>query len=90
MLPVGFNVPTLVTEAMVTVAQDQALNTHWLGYHILGTSNSNLCRRCHQFSETIEHNYSSWIPTISSSCILGQAQCSHIGYSLEFTWIMWL
>ena len=44
-----------VTEAMVTVAQDQALNTHWLGYHILGTSNGNLCRRCHQFSETIEH-----------------------------------
>jgi len=44
-----------VTEAMITAAQDQALNTHWLGYHILGTSNSDLCRRCHQFSETIEH-----------------------------------
>jgi len=43
-----------VTEAMLTAAQHQALNTHWLGYHILGTSNSELCRRCHQFLETIE------------------------------------
>ena len=34
-----------VTEAAV---QDQALNTHWLNYH-----NSDICRRCFQYSEKL-------------------------------------
>ena len=38
-----------VTESMIIAAQDQALNTHWLGYHILSTSSTDLCRRCHQY-----------------------------------------
>ena len=44
-----------VTEALITAAQDQALHTRWLGYHILGSTNSDLYRRCYQFSETIKH-----------------------------------
>jgi len=31
-----------VTEALVTAAQDQALHTHWLGHHILGSTDSDL------------------------------------------------
>ena len=44
-----------VTESMIIAAQYQALNTHWFGYHILGTSSTDLYRRCHQYPETIEH-----------------------------------
>ena len=44
-----------VTEALITAAQDQALYTLWLGYHILRTIDSDLCRRCGQYPETIEH-----------------------------------
>ena len=44
-----------VTEALIIAAQDQALYTCWLGYHILGSTNSDLCRRYYQFFETIEH-----------------------------------
>ena len=40
---------------MITAAQDQALTTPWLGYHMSGTSTSDLCRRCQQFLEIIEH-----------------------------------
>ena len=44
-----------VSEALISAAQDQALKTNWLGFHILGTSSTDLCRKCQQFPETIEH-----------------------------------
>ena len=44
-----------VSEAMISAAQDQALKTNWLAFHILGTSSTDLCRKCQQFPETIEH-----------------------------------
>ena len=44
-----------VSEALISAAQDQALKTNWLAFHILGTNSTDLCRKCHQFPETIEH-----------------------------------
>ena len=46
-----------VTESLLVAAQDQALNTNWLSFHILGNTNisSDLCRRCKMYPETIEH-----------------------------------
>ena len=44
-----------VTETLIAAAQDQALNTKWLGDHILGTVPSDCYRKCRQFAESIEH-----------------------------------
>ena len=44
-----------VSEALISAAQDQALKTHWLGFHILGTSSTDLFRKCQVFPEIIEH-----------------------------------
>jgi len=44
-----------VTEALLTAVQDQAICTNWLACHILGTANSDLCRKCGLFPESIEH-----------------------------------
>jgi len=35
-----------VTESLLMAAQDQALNTNWLSFHIHHTVCSDLCRRC--------------------------------------------
>ena len=32
-----------MTEALLVAAQDQALNTNWLSFHIHGTVSSDLC-----------------------------------------------
>ena len=44
-----------VTEALITAAQDQALCTNWLGCHIVKIRATDLCRKCGQFPESIEH-----------------------------------
>jgi len=44
-----------VTEALITAAQDQALSTNWLECHIFKIRSSDLCRKCGQFPESIEH-----------------------------------
>ena len=43
-----------VTESVLVAAQDQALNTNWLGFISWETFNNDLCR-CKMFPETIEH-----------------------------------
>ena len=43
------------TEALITAAQDQALNTKWHNTNILGRSQDSLCRRCHKHQETVQH-----------------------------------
>ena len=42
-------------EALIIATQDQALHSHWLGYHILWSTNGDLCRRYCQFLENIKH-----------------------------------
>ena len=42
-------------ESLLVVAQDQALHTNWLGFHIMKSINSDLCRRSRMFPETTEH-----------------------------------
>ena len=44
-----------MTEALITATQNQALWTNWLGYHIMKTRDTDLCRKCRQFPESIEH-----------------------------------
>ena len=44
-----------VKEFSLVAAQDQALNTHWLSFHIHHTVSSDLCRRCQMNPETIKH-----------------------------------
>ena len=58
-----------VTEALLVAAQDQALNTNWLSFHIHGTVSSDLCRRCRMFPETIEHIIAG-CPSIAQSIYL--------------------
>ena len=58
-----------VTEALITAAQDQALHTNWLSYHILRSTDSDLCRRCSQYPETIEHIVAG-CPTLAQSVYL--------------------
>ena len=44
-----------VTEALLVAAQDQALNTNWLSFHIHGRVSSDLCRCYRMLPETIEY-----------------------------------
>ena len=44
-----------VTEALIAATQDQALCTNWLGQHILRTVPYDYCKKCGQFTKTIEH-----------------------------------
>ena len=43
------------TEALITAAQDQALNTKWHNTNILKTSKDAKCRKCGRFDETVAH-----------------------------------
>ena len=44
-----------VTEALLTAAQDQALNTNWHAYNILKTRQDDKCKTCIKHPETVEH-----------------------------------
>ena len=44
-----------VTEALIVAAQDQALCTNWLRHRIWGSVPSDHCRRCGQFTESVEY-----------------------------------
>ena len=43
------------TEALVTAAQDQALNTNRHSCHILKTNQTDKCSRCGEHPETVSH-----------------------------------
>ena len=44
-----------VTEALITAAQDQALNTNWHVHHIIKNKPVDKCRACSEYPETVEH-----------------------------------
>ena len=43
------------TEGIITVAQDQALNTRYYNKHIIKQGTKDRCRMCHTQPETVEH-----------------------------------
>ena len=43
------------TEALITTAQDQALNTRYYSKHIIKQGTMDRCRMCHTQPETVEH-----------------------------------
>ena len=58
-----------ILRLLLVAAQDQALHTNWLGFHIMRNIDSDLCRRCKMFLETIEHNVAG-CPVIAQSIYL--------------------
>ena len=44
-----------VTEALLTAAQDRALNTNWHAHNILKIRQDDKCRSCSEHPETVEH-----------------------------------
>ena len=69
-----------VAESLLIAAQDQALNTNWLSFHILRTLSSEFCRRCKMYPETID----SCCPVIVQSVYLDRhnAVASAVHWSL--------
>ena len=45
----------IVTEALLCAAQEQAIRTNYLKYHIDKTSESLLCRLCGEKGESVQH-----------------------------------
>ena len=43
------------TEALITAAQDQALNTRYYSKHIIKHGTTDRCRMCHTHTDTVEH-----------------------------------
>ena len=86
-----------VTEALICAAQDQAICTNWLGCHILGTVSSDLCRRCRQFPESIEHIVAG-CPVLAQTIYLERHNavasavhwclCGHCGFPRSDNWWM--
>ena len=73
-----------VTEAMLTAAQDQTICTNWLACYILGTANSDLCRRYGQVPESVEHIVAG-CPIMAQSVYLNRHNAIS---SLEFVWCL--
>ena len=44
-----------VTEALITAAQDQALNTNWHAHNIIKNKSVEKCRACNEHPETVAH-----------------------------------
>ena len=47
--------PKRETVGLITVAQDQALNTRYYSKHIIKQGTTDRCRMCHTQPETVEH-----------------------------------
>ena len=69
------------TEALITAAQDQALNTNWHSCHILKTKQTDKCRRCGEHPETVSHIISG-CPKLGQTAYL-ERQCCSINSTLE-------
>ena len=67
--------------SLLVAAQDQALHTNWLGSHFMKNINSDLCRRCKMFPETIEHIVAG-CPVIAQSIYLDR----HNAVALAVHW----
>ena len=84
-----------VIESLLVAAQDQALHTNWLGFHIMKNINSDLCRRCKMFPETIEHIVAG-CPVIAQSIYLDRhnavvsgvhwSPCAQYGFPQSEQW----
>jgi len=80
-----------VTEALLTAGQDQAICTNWwLACHILGTANSDLCRRCIARECWTHHG---WGPCDGTDCLLLPAvhwsHCGACGFEQLEDWWNW-
>ena len=71
------------TEALITAARDQALNTNWHSCHIFKTKQTDKCRRCSEHPETVNY-FISGCPKLAQTVYLERhnAVASTIYWSL--------